>query len=133
MAFELFAPVFALNEGLSASALQLETWNGVDRLCVAVPATPGVNPVNVDSVASAPQLVGFCRNPCLLISTLIPFRRRGTPLTIVGRLLVTTTRAVYGSTPNVPRVTTLPRLSGPATAGTTIESPNGAPPYGPVR
>ena len=31
------------------------------------------------------------------------------------------------------RTTTVPRLNGPATAGTTIDSPNGAPLYGPVR
>ncbi len=73
------------------------------------------------------QLVGLIRNPCLLMLTTMCFKRRGMPPTIVGRVLVAVTRAVYGLTVSVPRVTTLPRLNGPATAGTTIESPNGAP------
>ena len=49
------------------------------------------------------------------------------PLKIVGRVVVAVTRAVYGLTVSVPRVTTLPRLNGPAVAGTTTDSPNGAP------
>src|SRR4029077_10530450 len=64
----------------------------------------------------------------------VMFRRRsGTPLKIVGRTLSTVTRAVVGSTLIVARVTTVPRLNGPAVAGTAIESPYGAPLYGPVR
>ena len=31
------------------------------------------------------------------------------------------------------RVTTVPRLNGPATAGTMIDRPKGLPMYGPVR
>src|SRR5580692_10082886 len=75
LAFEVFAPAADPNDGLNASAPQLLTWNGIDVLCVA----PSVD-VSVVSVASAPQLLGLRRNPCLLISTLIPRRRRGMPL-----------------------------------------------------
>ncbi len=49
--------------------------------------------------------------------------RSGMPLKIVGTLPATTTREVYGSTLIVACVTTLPRLNGPATAGTTIAMP----------
>ena len=61
LAFEVLAPVFALNEGLNASAPQLLTWKGLDRLCFAVVLEPGVKPVSVDSVAKALQLVGLSR------------------------------------------------------------------------
>ena len=86
-----------------------------------------MKPVTVDSVANTLQLVGLIRKPCLLICTVMPFKRSGMPLKIVGSTLVTVTRAVYWSTLIVARVTTLPRLNGPATAGTTIDRPNGAP------
>ena len=118
LAFEVLALVDALNVGLNASALQLPTWNGLDRLCVA----PNVE-VSVDSVASAPQLVGLSRKRGLLVATVKPFSRTGTPLTIVCTAPETITRAVCGSTLIVARVTTLPRLNGPATAGTTIDRP----------
>src|SRR5438128_875340 len=40
--------------------------------------------------------------------------------------------AVYGLTLSVERVTTLPNLNGPASAGMTTLRPSGAPPYAPV-
>src|SRR5665213_1693612 len=40
---------------------------------------------------------------------------------------------VVRSTLIAARTTTVPRLNGPAIAGTAIDSPNGAPRYGPVR
>ena len=49
--------------------------------------------------------------------------RSGIPLKIVGRTLVTVTRAFSGLTVIVARVTTLPSPNGPAVAGTTIERP----------
>ena len=78
-------------------------------------------------VAARAQLVGLSRKPCLLMSRSRPANAAVCPCKIVGRTLVTVTRAVYGSTVIVARVTTLPRLNGPATAGTTIDRPNGAP------
>lgn len=42
-------------------------------------------------------------------------------------------RVVLRSTWIAALTTTVPRLNGPATAGTTMESPSGAPPYAPVR
>ena len=50
-----------------------------------------------------------------------------TPWTNVGRPLEIVTWAVWGSTSILERTTTLPRLKGPATAGVTIDRPNGAP------
>jgi hypothetical protein len=55
LALDVFALVEAVNEGVNASAPQLLIWKGLDRpLSVA----PNVD-VRVDSVASAPQLVGL--------------------------------------------------------------------------
>ena len=47
--------------------------------------------------------------------------------------LTTVTAAVDGLILIEARVTTLPRLYGPAFAGTTTDRPNGPPLYGPVR
>src|SRR6476646_3687183 len=114
LAFDVFALLFALNEGLNFRALHAVSCSGLDRFCVA----PNVD-VIVDSVASGEQLVGFNRNPCLLIDTVTPRNLVGMPLTIVGSVAVVVTRAVNGSTLIVARVVTGPRLNGPATAGTT--------------
>src|SRR5690242_8496591 len=58
----------------------------------------------------------------------------GMPSRIVGNGSVVTTRsAVVGSTWIAALTTTVPRLYGPVTAGTTTDKPNGSPPYGPVR
>src|SRR6202035_133546 len=120
--FDVFAPVAALKDGLNASAPQLVRCSGVDSDWVPLSVE-----VSAESVDSGEQLVGLNRKPCLLTATLIVFRRSGTPLTIVGRTLVAITLADFGSTLIVARVTTVPRLNGPATAGTAIERPNGAP------
>src|ERR1039457_1087833 len=114
LALEVLPPTVALNEGLNASLLHSPTWNGVETFCVA----PSVE-VRVDSVASAAQLVGLNRNPCLLIATRMFRKRIGMPLTIVGRMLVVVTWSVYGLILRVARVVTGPRLNGPAIAGTT--------------
>src|SRR5205823_9640688 len=68
-----------------------------------------------------------------LTATLTLLSRIGTPPTIVGSVLAALTRAVCGSTLMAARVTTVPRLNGPATAAIGIDRPNGPPPYGPVR
>ena len=123
--FEVFALVAVLNDGLNASALQLPTWKGVDRPCVALNVE-----VSVDSVARAPQLVGLKMNEGRFTSTFSVFSRTGTPPTIVGSVpgvpaggVATVTRAVCGSTLIVARVVTVPRLNGPATTATGIERP----------
>ncbi len=60
--------------------------------------------------------------------------RNGTPSMTCGNGSdVVVSAAVCGSMLTKARTTTLPRLNGPATVGTTIDSPNGAPLYGPVR
>ncbi len=83
-----------------------------------------MNPLNVDVVfIGVVQLVGFSRKPCLLTFTTIVFSRTGMPLTILGSTLSAITCAVDGLTVIVARVTTVPRLNGPATAGTLIDSP----------
>jgi len=80
------------------------------------------------------QLVGFVMNPALLMSTAIERSLSGMPWSIDGRSSEVIVRwASFGSTAIAARTTTVPRLNGPATAGTTIERPNGAPLYGPVR
>ncbi len=61
--------------------------------------------------------------PALFTATVILRIRIGTPLTIRGRVVLTTTCPEYCCTLTEARVTTVPRLNGPATAGTAIESP----------
>src|SRR5256714_8667361 len=123
-----FAIVAALKDGLKPSLSHWLTWNGLDRLWVPVmPPAASVKPLSTDSVASGLQLVGLSKKPCLLVLTLMRRMRTSTPLTRRGTVLVTITRAVLGSTLIVARVTTRPRLNGPATAGTAIERPYGAP------
>ena len=128
IALEVLALVATANDGLNASAPQLATENGLETFWVA----PSV-PLSVESVASGPQLVGLNRKLERLIATLRPFSRSGTPLKIVGSVLVAITRPVCGSTLIAARVTSVPRLNGPAAALIGIDSPKGEPPYGPVR
>lgn len=78
-------------------------------------------------MASASQLVGLKRKSGRSTVTAISRSRSGTPFTTRGSEAPTTTRPLYGSTPTVARVTTSPKANGPASAGTTIERPNGAP------
>src|ERR1035437_7340263 len=135
LALEVLPPTVALNEGLNASLLHSPTWNGVETLCVPVaPFCGWVYPVSVDSVARALQLVGLNKKPCLLIAMLTFVRRtrtpelaNPTPMAIRGKFASTVTLEVRGSTLIVARVTIVPRLNGPATAGTAIDIPNGAP------
>src|ERR1700688_3347347 len=81
------ALVDALKDGLNGSALQPETWKGLDVLCPA----PNVE-VSCELVASGLQLVGLNRKLPRLIATLRLCRRSGTPSTIVGIELVAITR-----------------------------------------
>src|SRR4030088_3328344 len=65
---------------------------------------------------------------------LIDRRSVGTPSTICGNeSVVTVIWAVWGSTSIFARVMIVPRLNGPAITGVTIDRPNGAPLYGPVK
>ena len=126
LAFVTFAPLVAVNAGLNGSAVQLLTWNGELAETVELSLLPGTNPVTELIVLSAAQLVGFDMKPCLLTVTVILRILIGTPLTIRGSVVPTITCPVYCWTLIVARVTTVPRLKGPATAGTAIERPNGA-------
>src|ERR671915_1747796 len=84
-------------------------------------------------ICFGPQEVGLSVKPGRLMSTLIDRNRTGTPLTIVGSGSETTVMcASTGSTKIACRTTTIPRSNGPATARTAVDSPNGAPLYGPV-
>src|SRR4029077_2646975 len=69
-------------------------------------------------------------NPGRLTVTFTVCVRNGTPSIICGSgSLVTVNAEGCGSTLSAARTTTSPRLYGPAFAGTTTESPNGAPSY----
>src|SRR5580704_5613921 len=116
--FEVLAPLDTPTLGVKASAPQSFTWNGLDRLWLA----PNVE-FSTDSVASGAQLVGLNRKLGRLTATFRLCRRSGTPPTMLGSVLVTVTRPLYRPTPMPARVTTSPRLYGPATAGTTIDRP----------
>ena len=87
----------------------------------------------VPSIFIGLQLVGL--NSKLGRSTLTSTRLScsGMPRNWVGSGSETiVTDALFGLTNSFERTVTVPRLNGPATAGVTISSPNGAPPYGPV-
>ena len=107
---------------MNASAPQSPTWNGLDRLWPA----PNVE-VSTDSVESGAQLVGLNRKSGRLTETFRLCRRSGTPPTMLGSVVVTVIRPLYSPTVMPARVTTSPRSYGPATAGTTTDSPYGAP------
>jgi hypothetical protein len=107
-----------LKLGVNGSAAQPLTWNGL----AAVVTLPNVE-VNAVSVASAPQFVGLNRKLPRSTATLSVRKRSGTPLTIVGSPLLTTTRPVCASTLIAARVTTVPKLNGPAAARIAIDRP----------
>src|SRR4029077_4993101 len=95
-----------------------------DETCAAVPCTETIVPV----ICSALQLVGLKTNCGRSIVTLTVCTRSGTPSRICGRgSLVTVSAAVLGSMFSAARTTTVPRLKGPALAGTMIDRPYGAP------
>ena len=114
--------VVTANDGLKASALQPVAWNGSDASCVA----PDVD-VSVVAIDAAAQLVGLSMNPCRLMDTVSALSLTGMPATMVLTGAVTVTAAVLWLTVIFARVTTGPRLNGPATAGTTMDIPYGAP------
>ncbi len=132
---EVFALELALNFGANFRALQFATWNGdcAIALPVAPPGSSVVKLPTVETVWNALQLVGLIMNPGLFTATLMFLMRSGTPLRILGSVLSTITWEVNGSTVIPARVTTVPKLKGPATAGTLIDRPYGEPWYGPVR
>ena len=118
--------VVAVNVGLKPSALQPSAWNGV---LTASATAPNVD-VSVDSVVRQHAAVGRVEQEALLVDRRRDQRaqpQRDALATIVGSVACDRHPAVVGSTLIVARVTTLPRLNGPATAGTTIDSPYGAP------
>src|SRR5918992_587366 len=84
-------------------------------------------------ICLGPHDVGLSVKPGRLMSTLIDRNRTGTPFTIVGSGSDTTVIcASTGSTWMACRTTTIPRSNGPAITRTAVDSPNGAPLYGPV-
>src|ERR1019366_10766869 len=104
---------------------------------VLAAATVPSEPVNVDSVNSGVvQLVGLTSKPWRSIENVSVRTLIGMPApgTIIGTLLsVAMTWPVLWLTLILARAIVLPRLNGPATLGTTIERPKGAPSKGPVR
>ena len=109
--------------GLKGRFLQPAAANGFDT-CAVAPSEPCTDAV----ICFASQLVGLNMNPARVIATLTVWIRSGIPSTICGSgSLVTVSALVLGSTLMAERTTTLPRLNGPATAGTTMLRPNGAP------
>src|SRR5258708_6417078 len=117
---EVFELLLAVNFGVNFRALQLATWKGEDRPFVAVaPPAPSVaKPPTVETVSSFAQFVGLSMKPDLLTATLMFLIRSGIPLRIFGSVLSTITWAVVGLRLIVATVTTVPRLKGPAMAGT---------------
>ena len=65
LAFETFAELVAVNDGLNARALQLATWNGDLAEAVELSLLPGTNPVTELSVVSA-RAVGRVPHEALL-------------------------------------------------------------------
>jgi hypothetical protein len=119
IAFEVAELLAAFKLGVNASPPQPLTWKGLLRpLCVA----PNVD-VRFVSVASGVQLLGLNRKLLRFTVTLNVCKRSGTPLTIVGRALLTVTRPLYGFTPIAARVMTVPRSNGPAAAAIGIDRP----------
>ena len=115
--------VAAENTGLNASAPQPCAWNGDDTAAEA-PWKPDSVPV----MLCGAQLVGFRMNPGRLISVFTVLSRNWTPSFDCGNgSVMTVTWAVDGLIRILARMTSLPRLNGPAFAGTTMLKPNGAP------
>src|ERR1700686_3988303 len=94
-------------------------------LSAASPALTGT-PVIVAVTCLAAQLVGLKMKAGRLTSTLTLRNLNRTPSWICGRgSELTVNCPVLELTATEARTTTLPRLKGPATAGTTIDRPNG--------
>ncbi len=82
----------------------------------------------------ASQLVGLNMNPGRSITELTKRRSVGTPSITCGKgSVMTVICAVYGLISILARVMIVPRLNGPAITCVTIDNPNGAPLYGPVK
>ncbi len=112
-----------VNLGLNASDAQSAAWKRLDseELAPWLLATMALD-------ESGAQLVGLNMNLDRSMTTLTALTSSGMPCKIVGSgSLVIVICAVCGSALIVARTATLPRLNGPATAGTTISRPNGAP------
>jgi hypothetical protein len=109
--------------GANRSAAQPVAPNGL----IATAVLPSVE-ARLASTADEEQLVGLTMNPARSIATSTLRIRSGIPPTTCGKGAETiVTCASVLSICNTARVATVPRLNGPATAGTTIDSPNGAP------
>src|SRR5580700_6050168 len=93
-AFEVFAWVLTVKDGLNGRFAQPATANGLD--------TPTLAPwalVTVPVIACWAQFVGLNMNPGRSIVTLTVWMRRGTPSTICGSgSLVTDSALVFGFT-----------------------------------
>src|SRR5581483_1332894 len=126
---EVRPEVETLNVGPKCRPAHPETANGAETWAWAPCA-----PVIVAVTCSCAQSVGLKMNPGRSIVTFAVRSRSGIPSITCGNAsLVTVNAAVLGSTAIRARTTTLPRLNGPATVGTTIDRPNGEPRYGPVK
>ena len=130
----VFPLVETANLGLNARLPQPAAANGVSTVAFALP-----EPDRTAVTCCAAQFVGLNINPGRSISTVIRFNRNGTPKMICGNAygpvssVVTVNVLSVGFTSIRALTTTKPRLNGPATAGVTIDNPNGAPSCGPVK
>jgi hypothetical protein len=130
LALEACPPILALMLGVNFRLLQPAAWKRLETRTLA-PWAPEAVPVSDIAL----QLVGLNVKPGRLIVTLTVRMSAGMPLCSPSTLLTNCGRgsettvicAVCGSMRIELRTTTLPRLKGPATAGTTIERPNGPP------
>ncbi len=113
---------------MNGSAEQLPTWKRLATFAIA----PWIELICPPTLL-AEQLVGLNVKPGRSTLTSTSRTCSGIPSSSVGSGSETIlSSAVLRSTKIAARTTTVPRFNGPATAGTTIESPNGAPLYGPV-
>ena len=133
-ACDVFPDVETANFGLNFSVAQLVTWNGTEIVEVA-PSVLCRLPVTAIGL----QFVGLNVNPGRSIVTLTCWICNGMPVAgssgscTARSSVVIVSAAVAGSTSIFARTTTqshavfFSRSNGPAFAGFTIDSPNGAP------
>src|ERR1700674_576994 len=125
----VLACVDTVNFGVNSSSRHPPAWKRLARVLL-VPCVLVTLPV----ICMGVQLVGLNVNPGRSNVTSTRRTRSGMPSRIVGNGSDTAvTCAVRGSILRDCRTLTIPRLNGPATAGTCTTNPYGPPLYGPVK
>ena len=124
-----FASVVTANFGANGSPEQPTTPNGADTAT----SEPSME-LTVPLIACPAQSVGFTKKPARSRARFMSLMRNGIPRTMVGKGSVVIVRFEGERLKAIePRMIAVPRSNGPANSGITIDRPNGAPLYGPVR